>query len=148
MQVQHRKHGRALAFLAYVRNSSHPLRGMVVDLNRFHFGYSNAGRSCMKKYLIVLCIAAVHFVFTKTVAMITFSVFTTHADDSRMSILGHFMIMISRVLYFPVITMAWYPRRFFPGNLIIVPLFINSMIWAILIYMMLVLVKRWRAAVR
>jgi hypothetical protein len=99
----------------------------------------------MKKILIILCVAAVHFVITKAVAVITFSVFTTHADDSRMSFLGHFLIMISRVLYFPVITMAWYPRRFFPGNLIIIPLFINSLIWAILIYMIYVIIKRWLA---
>jgi hypothetical protein len=41
-----------------------------------------------------------------------------------------------------VITMAWYPRRFFPGNFIVIPLFINSLLWALMIYALLILIKR------
>jgi hypothetical protein len=97
----------------------------------------------LKKFLIVLCIAAVHFVVTKMVTMITFSVFAANADETRISSVGHLLMMISRVLYFPVMTMAWYPRRFFPGNLIVIPLLINSLIWAIGIYMFFVFIQRW-----
>jgi hypothetical protein len=40
--------------------------------------------------------------------------------------------------------MAFYPRQFFPGNLVIVPLFINSLLWALIIYVVAVLIKRLR----
>jgi hypothetical protein len=102
----------------------------------------------MKKYLIVLCIAAAQFVVTKMVTFITLSVFTANADEARVSHIGHLLMMVSRVLYFPVMTMAWYPRRFFPGNFIVIPLVVNSLIWAILIYMIFVLIKRWRINVK
>ena len=93
----------------------------------------------MKKYVVVLCIAAVHFVVTKMVTMVTFSVVTANADEARVSFIKHFLMMLSKVLYFPVLTMAWYPRRIFPGNFII----INSLLWAMAIYMVFMLLKRW-----
>jgi hypothetical protein len=75
--------------------------------------------------------------------MITLSVVAANVNETRMSSGGHLLMMISKVLYFPVMTMAWYPRQFFPGNLIIIPLFINSLLWAIMIYMLFVFMKRW-----
>jgi hypothetical protein len=45
-------------------------------------------------------------------------------------------------LYFPVFTFAWYPRQFFPGNLVFIPLFINSLLWALTIYILFVLIKK------
>jgi hypothetical protein len=106
------------------------------------FNYSNAGGSSMKKYFVVLCIAAVHFVATKLVTMITYSVFAASADETRVSAMGHLLMMVSRVLYFPVMTMAWYPRRFFPGDFIVIPMFVNSLIWAIVIFLFFVFIKR------
>jgi hypothetical protein len=108
--------------------------------------YSDADGLYMKKYLIVVCIAAVHFVVTKMVAMITYSVFAANTDETRISSIGHLLMMISRVLYFPVMTMAWYPRRFFPGNFILIPLLINSLIWGIVIWMIFISIKRWLPA--
>ena len=97
----------------------------------------------MKKYFIILGIAVGHSVVTKLVTMITFSVFSASIDEVRMSSMGHLLMLISRVLYFPVMTMAWYPRRFFPGDFIAIPMFINSLIWALLIYVLFVSAKRW-----
>jgi hypothetical protein len=97
----------------------------------------------MKKYLIILGIAVIHFVVTKMVSLITLSVFTANVNETQISPIGHFLMLISRVLYFPVMTMAWYPRRFFPGDLVVIPLFINSLIWALLIYLLFMFVKRW-----
>jgi hypothetical protein len=102
----------------------------------------------MKKYFIVLCIAAVHFVVTKMVTVITIFVFRASAVETGVSSLARLLMMISRVLYFPVMTMAWYPRRFFPGNFILIPLLINSFIWAIVIYMIFVIIKRWFPAMK
>jgi hypothetical protein len=96
----------------------------------------------MKKILLILVIAVTHAVFTKFVSLITLSVVTANANEIQMSFIGRWMMMLSKVLYFPVITMAWYPRRFFPGNFIVIPLFINSLLWALMIYALLILIKR------
>jgi hypothetical protein len=96
----------------------------------------------MKKILLILVIAVTHAVFTKIVSMITLSVVTAYANEIQMSFIGRWMMMLSKVLYFPVITMAWYPRQFFPGNFIVIPLFINSLLWALMIYALLILIKR------
>jgi len=96
----------------------------------------------MKKILLILVIAVTHAVFTKIVSMITLSVVTANANEIQMSFIGRWMMMLSKVLYFPVITMAWYPRQFFPGNFIVIPLFINSLLWALMIYALLILIKR------
>jgi hypothetical protein len=96
----------------------------------------------MKKILLILVIAVTHAVFTKIVSMISLSVVTANANEIQMSFIGRWMMMLSKVLYFPVITMAWYPRQFFPGNFIVIPLFINSLLWALMIYALLILIKR------
>ena len=96
----------------------------------------------MKKILLILVIAVTHAVFTKIISMISLSVVTANANEIQMSFIGRWMMMLSKVLYFPVITMAWYPRQFFPGNFIVIPLFINSLLWALMIYALLILIKR------
>jgi len=96
----------------------------------------------MKKILLILVIAVTHAVFTKIVSMISLSVVKANANEIQMSFIGRWMMMLSKVLYFPVITMAWYPRQFFPGNFIVIPLFINSLLWALMIYALLILIKR------
>ena len=102
----------------------------------------------MKKYITVLGIAVAHFVVTKVVTRITFSVVTANAEEIRMSFTGHLLMIISKVLYFPVMSLAWYPRRFFPGNFILIPLFINSLVWAVVLYLIFLAIKRWRTAIK
>jgi hypothetical protein len=73
--------------------------------------------------------------------MITLSVVTANVNEIQMSFFGRWMMMLSKVLYFPVITLAWYPRQFFPGNFIAIPIIINSLLWALVIYALLLLIK-------
>ena len=96
----------------------------------------------MKKAFIILAIAVVHLVFTKVISIIALSVVTAHAHESQLPFIGRSLMIVSKVLYFPVFTYAWYPRQFFPGNFVIIPLFINSLLWALLIYVLFLLVKR------
>ncbi|MBW2603395.1 MAG: hypothetical protein JRE28_03620 [Deltaproteobacteria bacterium] len=100
----------------------------------------------MKKIFIILVIVAVHSVFTKFVSMVTLSVVTANVNETQMSFIGRLMMVLSKVLYFPVITLAWYPRQFFPGNFIAIPLFVNSLMWAFVIYTLFMSVKRILAA--
>jgi hypothetical protein len=96
----------------------------------------------MKNIFIILFIAVVHSVLTKFVSMVTLSVVTANVNETQMSFIGRLMMMLSKVLYFPVITMAWYPRQFFPGNFVVIPLFVNSLLWAFVIYALFMLIKR------
>ena len=96
----------------------------------------------MRKYFIILSIAVVHAGVTKIISSITLSIVTANVHNSQMPAIGRLFMSISKVLYSPVITMSFYPRQFFPGNLIIVPLFMNSLLWALIIYILAVLIKR------
>ena len=96
----------------------------------------------MKKAFIILAIAVVHLVFTKIISIIALSVVTGHVHESQPPFMGRSLMVMSKVLYFPVFTFAWYPRQFFPGNFVIIPLFINSLLWALFIYVLYKLVKR------
>ena len=96
----------------------------------------------MKNIFIIALITLTHAVLTKFVSMITLSVYAANVNETQMSFIGRWAMMLSKVLYFPVITLAWYPRQFFPGNFIVIPLFINSLLWALVIYTLLILVKR------
>jgi hypothetical protein len=96
----------------------------------------------MKRVLLIPAIAVVHLVFTKVISIVALSVVTAHVHESQLPFIGRSLMVMSKVLYFPVFTFAWYPRQFFPGNFVIIPLFINSLLWALVIYVLFVLVKR------
>lgn len=95
----------------------------------------------MKKFYAILAIALVHAVFTKIVSITALSVVNANVYERQLSSLGQSLMLLSKVLYFPVFTFALYPRQFFPGNLVVIPLFINSLIWALIIYCFFVLIK-------
>ena len=97
----------------------------------------------MKKFFVIISIAAVHAVFTKTVSIVSLSVVTANAHESQLPLVGRSLMTLSRGLYFPVFTFAWYPRQFFPGNLVAFPLFINSLLWALALYLLFVLIKNF-----
>ena len=103
--------------------------------------YSHNG-SFMKKIITILAITLVHLVFTKIITIIALSVVTANVYESQLPFIGRSLMVVSKVLYFPVFTFALYPRQFFPGKFVIIPLFINSLLWALLIYILFVLVKR------
>lgn len=100
----------------------------------------------MKKISVILSIAVVHAFFTKIISIAALSVITGGAHERQLSAIGRSLMLLSKVLYFPVFTFALYPRQFFPGNLVVVPLFINSLIWALIIYVFFALIKRAMAA--
>jgi hypothetical protein len=100
----------------------------------------------MKNIFIIFVITVVHSVITKFVSTITLSVVTANVNETQMSFIGRLLMRLSKVLYFPVITLAWYPRQFFPGNFVVIPLLVNSLLWALVIYTLFILIKRIFAA--
>jgi hypothetical protein len=50
---------------------------------------------------------------------------------------------LTKLLHFPLVTLALYPREWFPGNWVYLPMAANSLIWGFGIYW---LVRRYRKA--
>jgi hypothetical protein len=40
------------------------------------------------------------------------------------------LVRATRLLHFPLVTLALYPREWFPGDWIYLPMAVNSLIWA------------------
>lgn len=40
------------------------------------------------------------------------------------------LVRATKLLHFPLVTLALYPREWFPGNWVYVPMGLNSLIWA------------------
>jgi ABC-type arginine transport system permease subunit len=51
---------------------------------------------------------------------------------------------ITRVLYFPIVSLALYPRHWFPGNWMTVPIAVNSLLWGAALALIVVVGRRLR----
>jgi hypothetical protein len=40
------------------------------------------------------------------------------------------LVRATKLLHFPIVTLALYPREWFPGNWIYLPMAVNSLVWA------------------
>ena len=100
----------------------------------------------IQKTSIVVGIAAVHFIATKIIIALTMQMGMFAAGSSRAAgYLGDTLVWVTRVLFFPIITLSLYSRKWFPGNWIYVPVVINSLLWGIAIYGLICLLKRFRS---
>ena len=100
----------------------------------------------IRKATIVFGIAAVHFVAAKIIIALTMQMGMFAAGSSRAAgYLGDLLVWVTRVLFFPVITLSLYSRKWFPGDWIYVPLAVNSLLWGITIYGLICLLKRFRS---
>jgi hypothetical protein len=51
------------------------------------------------------------------------------------------LVAATRILHFPIISLSWYSRQWFPGDWIRIPMLINSFLWAGGIYFLVIF---WR----
>ena len=91
----------------------------------------------MKKTLLILIIAAAHFTLSKLVPVLTLLLMDTGVSHLAVRILTRMMIIATRVLYFPMLTVTLYPRPWFPGYWINAVIFFNSLLWAVVIFFMM-----------
>jgi hypothetical protein len=49
---------------------------------------------------------------------------------------------LTKVLYFPILGLALYPRHLFPGNWIYVPIAVNSLLWGLSLAAVLLIARR------
>ncbi|MEN8782204.1 MAG: hypothetical protein ABF292_13975 [Desulfobacterales bacterium] len=100
----------------------------------------------IRKVPIVVGIAAIHFVVAKIIVALTMQMGMFAAGNSRAAgFLGNILVGVTRLLYFPVITLSLYSRNWFPGDWIYVPFAVNSLLWGIAIYGLIRLMKRFRS---
>ena len=52
------------------------------------------------------------------------------------------MAGVTKVLYFPILSLALYPRHWFPGDMITIPIAANSLLWGIGLTVVLWLARR------
>jgi len=97
----------------------------------------------MKKLAIIALIALIHFGSSLLIVAISMSVVTSANPVPAEPTVGvRILVEATRILHFPVISLALYPRHWFPGNWIYAPMAVNSFLWAIVIYVLILLGKK------
>ena len=91
--------------------------------------------SFKRKVLTLLVIAGAHFASSRLILSVTMALTARAAGrpdgpDTAVTLL----VRMTKLLYFPLVTLALYPREWFPGNWLLVPMALNSTIWALGIY--------------
>ncbi len=87
-----------------------------------------------KKIIVIFIIALVHLGVCRTVVAIGLVGTSGDAFNGEMSVWVKIMIWMTKVLYFPIVSLSLYSRQWFPGKLITIPIFTNSLLWALVIY--------------
>jgi hypothetical protein len=96
-----------------------------------------------KKFAIILSITLIHFGLS--ILVVASSVAVAKAANpvqAEPSLIFRILVMATRILHFPIISLSLYSRQWFPGNLVYVPIFINSTLWATGIYLLFLLVNK------
>jgi len=83
---------------------------------------------------VFLLASAVQFALTRVVSALTLSLVGRASFYESGSAYPAALGLLSKALYFPVITLALYPRGFFPGNWILVPMAANSLLWGLAVW--------------
>ena len=87
----------------------------------------------IKKFAILISIALVHFALS--VLVVSGAMALTGGPFMQLQSPPAFRILVvaTRILYFPVISLSLYSRQWFPGNWIYLPIAVNSLLWAAVI---------------
>ena len=100
----------------------------------------------LKKLIAILSIAAVHLALSRIIVAVTVTIDMLDPDTGRATVLfGKTMIVVTRILYFPILTLSLYSRQWFPGNLIYIPIFFNSLVWGVVLYLVFYLWRKYAA---
>jgi len=96
----------------------------------------------MKNLALILLIVFVHFGLSLLIVTTSMSVLSSADPVPAEPTAGvRILVEATRIIHFPVISLALYPRHWFPGNLIYVPMAVNSFLWAIGLYILIWLGK-------
>ena len=97
----------------------------------------------MKKLAFFLFIALIHFGLSVLIIPTTMSVAKTlNVAQSQPTILMQTLVAATRILHFPIVSLSWYSRQWFPGGWIHIPIFFNSLLWAGGIYFLVFVCRK------
>ena len=85
----------------------------------------------LKKAAAILIAAAIHFGLCSLVQKAVLSGTAASVMQGPPPPATAMLLWLSRVLYFPILTLHWASRNWFPGDLIIVVLAANSLLWGL-----------------
>ena len=83
------------------------------------------------KVLTWMVIAVIHFGLSNLILPLTTALAKqlAGAPDGPGAVVM-LLVRATKLLHFPIVTLALYPREWFPGNWIYLPMAANSLIWA------------------
>ena len=99
----------------------------------------------IKKFAIIVLIALIHFGLSILIVATSMSVLTAaNTVPAEPSSGVRILVVATRILHFPIVSLSWYSRQWFPGNWIYVPIMVNSLIWAAGLYVLYMVGKKLR----
>lgn len=92
---------------------------------------TNMPNSVAARVAAWLAIAVIHFGLSQLILPAT-AALTSHATGTLegLDLPVTLLVRLTKLLHFPLVTLALYPREWFPGNWVYLPMAANSMIWA------------------
>lgn len=97
----------------------------------------------MKKFGIIFITACIHFGLSALIVPGAMSVATgIDMATAGAQLWFQLFVVATRILHFPIISLSLYSRHWFPGAWIYIPIFTNSLLWAVVIYFLVVLGRK------
>lgn len=90
-----------------------------------------------------LCLAGVHFLASLAIVPLTLAAGRLLPSGMSKTLLTGGLVAATKALYFPILSLALYPRVWFPGLWIYAPVAANSLLWGLLVAAGIILVRRW-----
>jgi hypothetical protein len=98
-----------------------------------------------RRSIWIVIIAATHFALGRLIIPLVTNRLMAVTDSNPAVTWGiQLLIWTTRVLYFPIISLSLYSRKWFPGEWIYIPIIINSLLWGILVCAVLMAIKKIR----
>jgi hypothetical protein len=89
-------------------------------------------------------LAVVHFAASLAIVPLTLKIGESLPEGPANSSFYSLLAGVTKVLYFPILSLALYPRHWFPGDMITIPIAVNSLLWGIGLIIAIGLARRIR----
>jgi hypothetical protein len=96
----------------------------------------------IKKFAILIGIGLAHFTLSALVVPGAMLLAGGPFMQPEPPLAFRILVVVTRILYFPVISLSLYSRQWFPGNWIYLPIAVNSLLWATVIGCLILLYQK------
>jgi hypothetical protein len=94
--------------------------------------------------LLGLALGGAHFLSSLLIVPLTLWIGELTITSPTKSVLMGVLHFLTRILYFPILGLALYPRHWFPGPWITIPIVVNSLLWGMLLAGVVIGLRRIR----